>query len=143
MHYFESFHMYNAFQKNSGVFCHYVAKWGCTKLKYSTLKVLLGSWSSCSKQTWIRSFKWGTIRLSMTIYSKVIGCQSLRSKNYSRPFGFEATFLQVVYWIVALRAARVRILNTADFEALQFCIPLVYKFIHYLFWKPYYSFTWI
>ena len=42
--------------------------------------MLLGSWSSGSKHIWIRSFKLGTIRLSMTIYSKVIGCQSLQSK---------------------------------------------------------------
>ena len=28
---------------------------------------------------------------------KAIGCPSSQSKNCSRPFGFEATFLQVVY----------------------------------------------
>ena len=39
---------------------------------------MLGSWPSGSKQVWIRPFKLGTIRLSMIIYSKAIGCQSLR-----------------------------------------------------------------
>ena len=33
----------------------------------------------------------------MTIYSKVIGCQSSRSKKYSRPFGFEATFFASLF----------------------------------------------
>ena len=58
----------------------YKAKWGGFKLNYSTLKVLVGSWSPGSKKIWIRSFKWGTGKLSMTIYSKVIGHQSSQSK---------------------------------------------------------------
>ena len=33
----------------------------------------------------------------MTIYSKVISCQSSRSKKYSRPFGFEATFFASLF----------------------------------------------
>ena len=70
----------------------YEVKWGHLKLKWSTLKVLLGSSSSGSKQIWIRSFKSGTIRLSMTIYSKLIGCQSSWTKKYSKLFGFKATF---------------------------------------------------
>ena len=36
-------------------------------------------WLSVSKQIWIRDFKWGTIKLSMTIFSKVAGHQILRS----------------------------------------------------------------
>ena len=42
--------------------------------------ILLGSWSSGSKHIWIRFFKWYTIELSMTIYSKIIGHQSSQSK---------------------------------------------------------------
>ena len=53
-------------------FAIYEAKWGTFKFELSTLKVMLGSWSSSSKQIWIRSFKWGTIRFSMIIYNKVI-----------------------------------------------------------------------
>ena len=37
-------------------------------------------WASKFQQIWIRSFKWGTIKLSKTIYRKVIGCQSSWSK---------------------------------------------------------------
>ena len=73
----------------------YDAKYGHFKLKY--LKCSARILIFCHKNIWIRSFKWGTIKLSMTIYSKVISCQSSQSKKYSRPFGFEATYLQVVY----------------------------------------------
>ena len=41
---------------------------------------LKGKLNSGFNWMWIRSFKWGTIRLSMTIYGKVMGCQSLLSK---------------------------------------------------------------
>ena len=33
----------------------------------------------------------------MTIYSKVMGCQSSQSKKYSRTFGFEAMFYLIVH----------------------------------------------
>ena len=37
-------------------------------------------WAFVSQQIWIRSFKWSTVELLITIYSKVMGCQTLQSK---------------------------------------------------------------
>ena len=63
--------------KYSGFLAIYKAKCGPFKLKYTTLKSIPGSWSSGSKEIWIRSFKWGTVKLSIMIYRKVMGHQSL------------------------------------------------------------------
>ena len=72
------------FMKQNGVY----SDWN----QVGILKVVLWSWSSGSKQIWVRSFKLGTIRLSMSIHSssKVIGCQSLQSNIISITWSLSA-----------------------------------------------------
>jgi len=57
-------------------FAIFEAKWGPFKVEYSTLKVLPGSSTAVAKMVKSRPFKGGTIRLSMSIFSKVIYCQT-------------------------------------------------------------------
>ena len=57
----------------------------------------------------------------------------VRSKKKVETSWVRGYFFVIYHTESALRAARVRIPDNANFEALQFCSPLVYKSIQYLF----------
>ena len=102
----------------------YEAKWGPFKLKYDTLKVMLWSWSSGSKQIRIRSFKWGTVHLCGSNRNKVRSLQSWHLKWNRDILGSRLRFSWFHYCKLGLRAIRVRFPDGANFEGLHFWTSL-------------------
>ena len=63
---------------SAATFC-FNMKWGYFKRSWIMLKVMPWPWLSFSKQIWIRSFKWGTVRSCRSRGWKNIRGQSWRS----------------------------------------------------------------
>ena len=124
---FHCFDKYSAFQKTRFL-AIYEAKWGPFKLKHSTLKVVLGSWSSGSKQIRIRSFKWGTVHSCRLRGCKNIKGQSWRSiKNLPVQPALRASGSRL--------AALAIFLATSNFDLKYFCSLLTYQNVQCLIWK--------
>ena len=130
---FEVSNTYTAFQKKLFLTI-YEAKWGRFKLKYSTLKVLLLSRSSSSKQIWIRSFKWSTV---CPWRSKVANISEVKVGGWKNPARSAGP-----------RAHQSRIgcvgnfLSTSNFDLWYFCSLLTYKSVQYFIWKIWFISFW-